>query len=119
MAKKRSKTKNYLDYIPCHNGKYSWERDEQGNVVIFVENKGLFNRVAQKLLGKPKVSQVHLEEMGNFIWPLINGERSVFEIAELVHSEFGERAEPLYNRLVTYMQTLESYGFIQMNEGTA
>lgn len=114
MAKKHNKLKNYLDFIPVRNVQYSWEKDEQGNIIIFVENKGLFNRIAQTLFKKPKVSQIHLEEMGNFIWPLINGERSVFEIAELVHGEFGDKAEPLYNRLVSYMQTLESYGFIQM-----
>ena len=33
---------------------------------------------------KPKVSQIHLDEMGNFVWPLIDGTRTVYEIAELV-----------------------------------
>lgn len=114
MAKKQNKAKNYLDFIPVHNEQFRWQQDEQGNVIILVENKGLFNRIAQKVLKKPEVSQVHLEEMGNFIWPLIDGKRSVFEIAELVDKEFGEKAQPLYNRLVTYMRMLESYDFIRM-----
>lgn len=114
MAKKQNHKKNYLDFIPVYNEQFPWKQDEKGNIIIFVENKGLFNRIAQKVFGKPKVSQVHLEEMGNFIWPLIDGKTSVFEIAEQVGKEFGEKANPLYERLAAYMRTLESYGFIIM-----
>ncbi len=117
MTKKRNKEKNYLEFIPVRNERFLWEQDEQGKIIIFVENKGLFNRIAQRLLGKPKVSQVHLEEMGNFIWPLIDGKASVYEIARQVHEEFGKKADPLYERLAVYMQTLENYGFIKMNKG--
>lgn len=114
MAGKKSKTANYLDLIPSQNEKFRWEQDEAGSVTIFVENKGVFNRIAQKLLKKPRVSQVHLEEMGSFIWPRMDGKRSVYEIAQLVEKEFGEKAQPLYERLIPYMRTLESYGFIQL-----
>lgn len=114
MAKRhnRAEKENYLDYIPVHNEQFDWDTDKDGNITIFVENKGLFNRIAQKLLGKPKVSQVHLEEMGNFIWPLMDGSHSVYEIAQLVGEKFGEKAEPLYSRLIQYIHNLESYGFI-------
>lgn len=116
-AKKRRKAaENYLDFIPVYNEQFRWDMDENKKVIIFVENKGVFNRIAQKLLGKPKVSQVHLEEMGNFIWPLFDGKRTVYDIGQLVREEFGEKAEPLYQRLVQYMRTLQSYGFIQMRE---
>lgn len=113
---KQKNTDNYLDFIPVPNDMFQWKADEEGKVTIFVENKGVFNRIAQKLLGKPKVSQVHLEEMGNFIWPLLDGKRSIYEIGILVQEEFGERAEPLYPRLVQYMRNLDSYGFIQMKK---
>ncbi len=108
------KKENYLDYVPVYNPDYTFSIDEQGNVTIFVENKGLFNRIAQLVLKKPKISQIHLDEMGNFIWPLIDGKKTIYEIARLVKEEFGEKAEPLYNRLVSYMRNLENYKFIQM-----
>ena len=78
----------------------------------------MFHFLAQKILKKPKVSQIHLDEMGNFVWPLIDGTRTVYEIAQLVKEEFGEKAEPLYERLVQYIQTLENYGFIEVREKT-
>lgn len=111
MEKKSSK--NYLDIVFRRSKKYNWDKDEEGNVTIYIENRGPFNRVAQKLLKKPKVSQLHLEEMGNFIWPLIDGEKSVFDIGQLVKEHFGEDAEPLYPRLAKYIKTLEDYGFIE------
>lgn len=116
MAKlsKNKKSENYLDFIPAHDERFVSKTDENGNVTIFVENKGFFNRAAQMVLKKPKVSQIHLDEMGNFIWPVIDGKHSVYEIAVLVKDEFGEKAEPLYNRLVQYIKTLESYGFIKI-----
>lgn len=87
--------------------------DEKGNVTIFVENKGVFNRLAQLILKKPKVSQVHLERFGSFIFPLIDGKKSVYDIGLKVRAEFGEEAEPLYPRLSTYIKKLHDYGFVE------
>lgn len=111
-TKKAPTGENYLDYVPCHNPEIKYEIDGEHKVTIFQENKGMFNFIAQKLFKKPRISQIHLDEMGNFIWPLMDGERNLIEIAELVKAEFGEKAEPLYNRLVQYVRTLETYGFI-------
>lgn len=114
MKKKSKQLNNYLNYIPIHNEEFPFQSDEEGKITIFVENKGIFNRIAQFALKKPKVSQIHLDEMGNFIWSLIDGNKNIYEIAELVKEEFGEKAEPLYNRLVQYMKNLENYGFVKM-----
>lgn len=111
MAKKLSS--NYLDFIPRYKPELKHETDGDGNVTIFKENKGVFYYITQKLLKKPRVSQIHLDEMGAFIWPLINGENTVADIAESVKAHFGEKAEPLYDRLVTYMDMLERYGFVE------
>jgi hypothetical protein len=103
---------NYLEFVPVHNPAFKSVTDENGNVTILQENKGLFYFLTQKILGKPRISQIHLDEMGNFIWPLMDGSRSILQIAELVREEFGEKAQPLYDRLVTYIETLKKYGFI-------
>lgn len=118
MASKKKKTvsPNYLDFVPVHHEQYGYTIEDSGAVTLLVENKGVFNRIAQKCFKKPKISYIHLDEMGNFIWPLMDGKRTVYDISELVHEEFGEKAEPLYNRLVQYMRNLESYGFIRFKE---
>ena len=71
------------------------------------------NKIAQVLFKKPKVSYIHLDEMGSFIWQHIDGESDIIKIGESVKDHFGEKAEPLYERLAKYIQTLEAYKFIK------
>lgn len=113
---KKKKEENYLEKIPVRSAELKWSADEQGIVTIDIENKGLANRVAQKLLKKPKVSHIHLDEMGSFVWPLIDGEKTIIEIGEAVKEHFGEKAEPLYERLAKYFQILESNRFVKWSE---
>ena len=110
--KKNIKDENYLEKKPiCKNG-LSWSTDENGNVTLEMENKGAANRIMQKLIKKPKISYIHLDETGSFIWPLIDGEKDIIALGELVEEHFGEKAHPLYERLSQYFKILENYGFI-------
>lgn len=106
------KAPNYLEFIPVPKEGLHYEI-EDGKVTIFQENKGFFNFIAQKIWHKPRISQIHLDDMGNFIWPLMDGKRDILEISALIKEEFGEKAEPLYNRSVQYFKTLVSYGFVE------
>jgi len=103
---------NYLDKVPEYHPDCRFEISDDQKVTIFIEHKGFFFWLTQKLFGKPRISQIHLDKMGNFIWPQIDGKKSIYEIARLVKQEFGEEAEPLYPRIVQYFQMLYSYGFI-------
>lgn len=89
-----------------------WSVDDEGIVTLEMENKGIFNKIAQKLFKRPKISFIHLDETGSFIWQLIDGEKNIIELGESVEKHFGEKAHPLYERLATYVQMLESYGFV-------
>ena len=110
--KKKKKQKNYLDLIPERAPELTWSKDEEGNITLEVENTGIFNRIAQKLFKRPKYTKVHMEKYGSFLWPLIDGKRTVMELADLQKAEFGDEVEPLYPRVVKYMQIMESYHFI-------
>lgn len=112
LLKKKKDSSNYLDFIPQIASSLRWHLDEEEKVVLEIENTGWMNRIAQKLFHRPKVTQVHLDEMGTFVWPLIDGARTVNDIAILVKKHFGEKAEPLYPRIVKYFQIVESYHFI-------
>lgn len=96
--------------------KIKWSTDEEGIVTLDIENTGLFNRLAQKFFKKPKVSHVHLDKMGSFVWPLLDGEKDIVAIGVLVKEHFGEEAEPLYERLAKYFQVLDSYFFVEWKE---
>lgn len=113
MKNKKQQT-NYLEMIPVRNPEINWTTDDDGIITLEIENKGAANRIAQKLLKKPKITYIHLDENGSFVWPLIDGKRTVMDIAQLVDAQFGEAAKPLYERLVKFFQILESYHFAQM-----
>ena len=115
MKKKGNKSKeeeNYLERRPMRQEQVKWFVDEKGFVTLQIENKGFYNRLAQKLFKKPKSSQIHLDEMGSFVWPFLDGEKDIVALGELVETHFGEEAEPLYERLAKYFQILDSYSFI-------
>lgn len=107
---------NYLEKIPFRQPQLEWSEGKDGKVTLSIENKGVMNRIAQKLFKKPKISYVHLDEMGSFLWPLLDGEKNLIELGKLVSEQFGEKANPLYERLAKYFQILESYRFIEWKE---
>ena len=111
--KKELISKNFLEKIPSRPAHILWSTDENGIVTLDIENTGVMNRIAQKLFRKPKVSHIHLDEMGSFVWPLLDGEKNIVELGRLVEERFGEKANPLYERLAKYFHILDSYHFIE------
>lgn len=104
---------NYLEKVPMRNDLLKWEVDDEDKVVLLIENTGFFNRVAQKLFKKPPVTYIHLDDMGSFVWPLVDGEKNIIELGKAVDEHFGEQAKPLYERLAKFFQILDSYKFIK------
>ena len=113
MKKKQVIPQNYLEKIPVHPAHIPFTADENGVVTLAVENKGVFNRLAQWILRKPKISYIHLDEHGSVVWQCIDGEKTILAIGEDVKAHFGEAAEPLYERLATFFKLLDSYGFVE------
>ncbi len=108
----KNKEQNFLEKIPVKSEKIGWSADENGIVTLEIENKGIYNRLFQLILKKPKITYIHLDENGSFVWPLIDGEMNIVEIGQKVKEHFGEKANPLYERLSQFFQILESYHFI-------
>lgn len=115
--KKETISENYLEKIPVRADGLKWDINDKGRVTLYIHNTGFMKKLTQKLFHKPEYTQVHLDENGSFIWPLINGRKSIMEFGEPVKEQFGEKAEPLYPRLAKFFQILESYHFIYFKKG--
>lgn len=113
MGKKVVIKQNYLERIPYRPVEIKWTANEEGIVTLEIENKGFMNRLAQKLFKKPKTSFIHLDKTGSFLWPLMDGEKTIIDLGKEVDAQFGEEAHPLYERLARYFQILDSYGFVR------
>lgn len=114
----RKKKKNFMDFVPVPNPLYTWDKDEKGNVVVHVENRGFYNWLAQKFFKKPRVSHISLDHYGSFVWQQMDGVRDVFAISKLVEDAFGEEAAPVAPRLVRYIQVLYENKFIGYKKET-
>lgn len=114
MAKKQKE--NYLEKIPVRNEKFRFTEDENGLITIEIDNKGVFNRLLQRIAKKPKVSYIHLDENGSFVWKQIDGKRDIIEIGEKVEEHFGDASHPVYERLVKYFSMLQNAGFIEFKK---
>jgi len=115
MAKKKKTEENYLEKCPVHAPHIAWDADDAGIVTLHIENKGIMNRIFQLILKKPKVSHIHLDELGSFIWQQIDGERTLLDMGAPMEEAFGERAQPTYERIAEFIRTLEMYRFITFN----
>ena len=110
--KKKKTSENYLEKVPVRPENIAWKQDENGIVTLEIKNKGIANRIAQKLLKKPKISYIHLDENGSFVWQIMDGEKNIVELGKEVKAKFGEKSNPLYERLAKFFQILDSYGFV-------
>lgn len=108
-----SNKQNYLDYIPKKTDKIQWRELDNRLIQIIKPRNSLLDKVVRKLFFTPDKFVIDLDEIGSFIWKQIDGERSIYEISQLVKEEFGEDAEPLYERLIQYMNVLKNNGFVK------
>ena len=89
--KKNKQAENYLDRIPKRKTGIDWT-EKDGIVTLNIENKGVFNKIAQKLFKKPKISYIHLDEFGSFVWKISDGGEDITALGERVKEKFAELA---------------------------
>lgn len=112
MKKKPPLSKNYLERIPKRSSALTWKADDNGIVTLEIENVGWANRIAQKLFHRPRISFIHLDRFGSFVWLHTDGQKNITELGKQVEEAFGEEAHPLYERLAQFYRVLDSYHFI-------
>lgn len=112
--KKRSVEKpqiNLLELIPIKN--IEWEKNEDG-LIILLKPKFKHPFFKKHILPRLKYPfyKINLDDVGSFVWEWCDGKKNVEEIAQGLKEEFGEKVEPLYDRLALFLQNLEKNHFI-------
>ena len=103
---------NYMDKIPHIAENHEWRELDDGIVEVDMLHKGFYAKIAQKFFHRPRVSHIDLDKQGSFVFRQIDGRRTVGQLAQRMKEQFGDGAEPLYERLVHYMQILHNNKFI-------
>ena len=112
MQTSRNKV-NLLDTVPVRSGQVTTEWEDGCVVLVFprFRRKHIWHRLLPKSLSP--LLHVRLEEHGTAVWNLIDGQRTVREIVELLDSHFqGETNYP--SRVAAYMAQLQKDGFIRL-----
>lgn len=114
MARHREIARNYVDMVPKHSPDRPWRVRGDGMVEIDMENKGFYHWIAQKFFKKPRISHIALDKYGSVVWQSIDGKRTVYEIVQIMESEFPGEKERMLDRVVTYFATLQRSRFIDI-----
>ena len=106
---------NFLLYIPKkkHN---TWEL-RKGRVYLIFNHDKAAEKFLRWLVKKPYTSDIELDELGTAVWQLIDGKNTVHEIGKRLVAKFGDKCEPINERLVMYLRHLNKKGWIAFDRG--
>lgn len=116
MDKKIKKEDNFLKLIPKKNPKYQWIEKEDGLIQVIVPRDKLLDKIVRKFFKTPEHFKIDLDRIGSFTFKNIDGKNNVEDIGNLLKKQFGQEVEPLYERLVTYINILRNNKFITLEK---
>jgi uncharacterized protein YuzE len=106
---------NYLELTPGRL--YEHVLEENGKVSVLIPrftNKILVKTLAP-ILKSPFV-KTKFDEFGSQVWLEIDGKKKVLDISTNLKQKFGERIEPVEERLTKFLTQLYNYKFVSFNE---
>ncbi len=112
---RKKEDKNFLLYVPTKRSKnITWKDRDDGNITLLINRDSPGEKALAFMFNAPKVISLDLDSLGSRVWLLCDGEKNIAEIGEIIKGEFGEQAEPLYERLVQFMQLLKKNALIDL-----
>ena len=110
--KTNKKQENFLEFVPVRN--FNWTLSEETNKVV-VERPKFDNAFLKKNLlpyFKKQNFNVNLDEFGSYVWQQIDGEKNIYEIANVLEKKYGEKVQPVYERISQFIKHLYQQRFV-------
>ena len=104
------KGENLLDLKPMRTRK--WKRGERVTILV-PKTKTVLGKHFCDALGIKPTYKVNLDEYGSAIWKMCDGKTTVREMGKRLKKEFGERIEPVYDRLGTFIRIMRNEELIK------
>lgn len=114
MARKVKQGDNLLEFVPMKNEKLEYVTLENEGQRIIIPRDGWADKLVRKFAKTPASFKLDLDPMGSFVMSSIDGQKTIGDIGKEVKAKFGDDAEPLYERLGTYIQILRNNNFIEL-----
>jgi hypothetical protein len=113
--RKIPKKTNFLELTPI--SKIQYEKLDEDKVLLLIPR--FKSKFAQKYLipkFQNKYIKANLDEFGSSTYLLIDGNKNVYEISNLLREKYGEKVEPVYERVTKFFGYLYQYGLITFKE---
>ncbi len=104
---------DYMNHVALYNDKLEWQISENGYVNLTIENKGIYNKIAQKLFRKPRYTNIELDCYGSRLWLYIDGKSTVYDIFMQMTYAFPDE-ENMYERVNRFVAILQKNSFIKI-----
>lgn len=101
-----------LNDVPIKNASIKWYIKDDSKVIIQIYHNGIMNHIATKFFKAPDKTNLELDDIGSYVWVLIDGYNSVEDIGRNVSKTFNQKAEPLYERLNAFLDILRDQIYI-------
>ncbi|WP_100065161.1 PqqD family peptide modification chaperone [Miniphocaeibacter massiliensis] len=98
-----------LNIVYNKNDSIIYETDENGIVTILEIQNHKIQRFFRKIGFKiPEYRKTELDEYSSYVFLLIDGVNSIEKIGELLENHFGEKIQPLYERLLLFLNHIDT-----------
>ncbi|WP_102401622.1 PqqD family protein [Haloimpatiens massiliensis] len=111
--KKFDENKNVLLMIPQRKVNIEWEKNGE-IITLIIKREKYIDKIMHKIFKTPKVIRIELDQIGTFVWENCDGIKNINDISKQMKSHFGQKIEPVLERLITYIRTLKNNNFIEL-----
>ncbi|NPV87902.1 PqqD family protein [Coprothermobacteraceae bacterium] len=112
MARK----KNALDIVPVKRP-FIHTLEENGVVKLKIYRNKWWDKLMHRIFKTPLEVTIDLDEIGSEVWRLIDGHKTIREIGQQLEANLGEKAQPTYPRLLTFVKYLYGADLITYRRG--
>jgi hypothetical protein len=99
--------------VPHINENITTEKEGDLSVITFPRFRSKFMQKYFVPKNKPAMIRIRLEEHGTAVWNLIDGNRTVSDIINILAEHFDNEKNYEY-RIITYIAQLQKQGFIKL-----
>jgi hypothetical protein len=113
--KKELSNINYLELKPGRLFEHVIEENGKVSVLIPRFTNFLLVKTLAPMLKSPFV-KTKFDEFGSQVWLEIDGKKKVVDISSSLREKFGEKIEPVEERLTKFLTQLYNYKIVSFNE---
>ena len=115
FRKKIDTTINYLELTPVRNYDHVIEDSRLISVLVPKFDIKWLDKIMSNII-KSRFFKAKLDEFGTETWLEMDGNKSVHLISEHLSQKFGEKINPVDERLTKFLSELYKYNFITFKE---